>query len=96
MPDASEWALAELLIDQAAGPSEAARRAEVQCRVRSALGELSDSDRNVLVLRHLEQLSVRDIAGVLGISEGAVKLRHLRAVQRLRVVLGADGPEGRP
>jgi RNA polymerase sigma-70 factor (ECF subfamily) len=89
LPDHSEQVLAEELLDRTAGPSEAVRRAELQRRVRSALGTLSENDRTVLVLRHLEQLSVRDIAGILDISEGAVKVRHLRAVQRLRAVLGA-------
>ncbi len=45
------------------------------------------SDVVQLVLRYLEQLSTKDIAAVLGISTGAVKTRHFRAVQRLQAVL---------
>ena len=60
----------------------------------AALARLRPRDREVLVLRHLEQLSIRDIAAVLGISEGAVKTRHLRALQRLRRLLGDDWSEG--
>jgi DNA-directed RNA polymerase specialized sigma24 family protein len=45
------------------------------------------------VLRHLEQLSVREAAAVLGVSEGALKVRQLRALERLRDLLG-DPPAG--
>jgi DNA-directed RNA polymerase specialized sigma24 family protein len=44
----------------------------------------------VLVLRYLEQLATADIAAVLGLTEGAVKVRHLRALERLRGLLGGD------
>jgi RNA polymerase sigma-70 factor (ECF subfamily) len=50
----------------------------------------------VLVLRHLEQLSVADTAEVLGISAGAVKLRHLRALERLRALLAEEEEGGVP
>ena len=42
-------------------------------------------------MRNLEQLPVAEIAAILGLTEGAVKVRHLRALQRLRSVLG-DSP----
>jgi RNA polymerase sigma-70 factor (ECF subfamily) len=51
---------------------------------------LAENDREILALRHLEQLSVREIAAVLGISEGAVKVRHVRALKRLRDLLAGD------
>ncbi|HEY7426697.1 MAG TPA: sigma-70 family RNA polymerase sigma factor, partial [Gemmataceae bacterium] len=57
----------------------------------TALGQLSPRDRQVLELRHLEQLSVAETAAVLGISEGAVKTRHVRALQRLRSLLDVLG-----
>ena len=62
----------------------------VRSRIRAALDRLSESDREVLVLRHLEQLSTRETAAVLGIREGTVKLRHLRALERLRELLGPE------
>ena len=61
--------------------------------MRSALDRLSERDRELLALRHLEMLSIREIAGVLGISEGAVKVRHVRALERLRDLLGEDPRE---
>jgi RNA polymerase sigma-70 factor (ECF subfamily) len=51
-------------------------------------------DREVLVLRHLEQLPTAAAAAVLGIGEGAFKSRHLRALQRLRALLGDEYSEG--
>ena len=62
-------------------------REELRGRVRSALAELSERDREVLVLRHLEQLSTREIATIIGISEAAVKQRHVRALDRLQRLL---------
>ncbi len=87
----SENSAAELtgrLVDKATSASGKLLRKELQERVRTAFEDLSEHDREVLVLRHLEQLSTKDIAGVLGISEGAVKVRHLRALTRLRKLLG--------
>jgi RNA polymerase sigma-70 factor (ECF subfamily) len=75
-------------------PSERLLREELRGRVQAALGQLSPRDREVLVLRHLEQLSTKEIAAVLGITPGAVKTRHLRALERLRSLLGDDLGEG--
>jgi len=69
--------------------STAMRRRERRDGVRAALDRLPERDREVLVLRHLEGLSTADAAAVLGVSEGAFKSRHLRALQRLRSLLGA-------
>ncbi|HTK74137.1 MAG TPA: sigma-70 family RNA polymerase sigma factor, partial [Gemmataceae bacterium] len=59
-------------------------------RVRSALDRLSAVDREILILRHAEQLSSKEAAAVLGVSEAAVKSRHLRALERLREALGSN------
>jgi RNA polymerase sigma-70 factor (ECF subfamily) len=57
------------------------------------LARLSERDREVLVLRYLEHLSTREIAAVLGLAEAGVKTRQLRALQRLRDLLGDDDSE---
>jgi RNA polymerase sigma-70 factor, ECF subfamily len=49
----------------------------------------------LLVLRHLEGLPAKEIAAILGISEGAVNTRHVRALQRLRELLGSDARDSR-
>jgi len=61
--------------------------------VRAALAQMGRGDREVLVLRYLEELSNADIAATLEITEGAVKMRHLRALERLHGLL-ADEFEG--
>jgi RNA polymerase sigma-70 factor (ECF subfamily) len=94
LPDASALELAGRLVTAGPTPSEAARRDELRERIREALNALSERDREVLVLRHLEQLTARETAAVLGLSEAAVKSRALRAMQRLRLLLGGDAAEG--
>jgi RNA polymerase sigma-70 factor, ECF subfamily len=68
-------------------PSRQLARKEQRQRVRQALDELNAGDREVLVLRCLEQLRTREVAAILGISEGAVRMRQLRALERLRSLL---------
>ncbi len=62
-------------------------------RVRQALDRLSARDREVLVMRYLEQLPTREIAAALEITEGAVKVRHLRALERIRGLLAGERGE---
>jgi RNA polymerase sigma-70 factor (ECF subfamily) len=75
-------------------PSNRLIREELYSRVRQALMELADADREVLLMRYVEQLSVADIAAVLGISEAAVKMRHRRALDRMSRLLAGDPAEG--
>lgn len=90
LPDASALELAGRLFAAGPGPSEAARRAEVRDRVRAALDALSDRDREVVILRYLEQMTAGEVAAVLGLTEPAVKSRALRAMRRLRALLADD------
>jgi RNA polymerase sigma-70 factor (ECF subfamily) len=87
-PDASIDALVHCFVARGSSPSQQIQRDELGTQLHAALEQLSAIDREVLVLRHLQQLSTRDIASVLGISESAVKVRHLRALRRLRAVIG--------
>jgi RNA polymerase sigma-70 factor (ECF subfamily) len=66
-------------------------RRERQQQVTSALARLVPSDRDVLLMRYVEDLSFPDIAAILGIGEGAAKMRHLRALQRMRTHIECDG-----
>jgi RNA polymerase sigma-70 factor (ECF subfamily) len=60
-------------------PSEALERKELSELLRKAIGELPEIYRNVILLRDIEEMDVRETSGVLGISEGAVKVRLHRA-----------------
>jgi RNA polymerase sigma-70 factor (ECF subfamily) len=88
LPDESMLELAQRLFRNGSSPSVQLQRKELRQRVQEILSQLSERDREVLVLRHLEQLSAREIAAVLGITEGAVHTRHLRALERVRKALG--------
>src|SRR5262245_33215595 len=90
VPDESILELAGKFVYSGTSPSGKAAREERRARVRQALLQMRDADREVLVLRYLEQLSTAEIASVLGIREGAVKVRHFRALERLRRFLDFD------
>jgi RNA polymerase sigma-70 factor (sigma-E family) len=62
--------------------------AATRLALRAALDELAPMDRAVLVLRYLEDVSVAETADALGVSPGAVRNRTIRALDRLRAVLG--------
>lgn len=91
LSDESAMQLADRVLARQSSPSDRAIRSELRTRVRTALDQLGERDREVLVLRHLEHLSTREIAAVLGIREGTVKVRHLRALERLRALLESEG-----
>jgi RNA polymerase sigma-70 factor (ECF subfamily) len=96
LADGSVLELAQRLVAPGTSPSNRLLREELRQRMRAALARLPDSDREILVMRYLEQLTMSDIAAVLGISEGAVKMRHTRALQRLCGLLGSDPREDKP
>jgi RNA polymerase sigma-70 factor, ECF subfamily len=85
--DRPDAALVEQLIASGTSPSLHLMRDELRRHLRDALGKLSATDREILSMRHLEQMETTEIAASLAISEGAVRVRHLRAVQRLRDLL---------
>jgi len=85
--------LAVQLADSLTSPSQHAVREETLLEIQAALAQLSETDREVLVLRHLEDLSNNEVAEVLGIDKYAASKRYLRALERLRAVLPMeDGP----
>jgi RNA polymerase sigma-70 factor (ECF subfamily) len=96
LPDESVLVLARRLIAPGSSPSQHLIREELRGRVRDALARLDEGDREVLVLRYLEQLSNAEIGAVLGVSAGAVKMRHLRALERIRGLLAGEREEEQP
>ena len=87
LPQASSAALASMLLGRHTSPTQAARRAERLLRVQEALNSLDPIDREVLALRHLEQLGRADAAQVLGITQEAGAKRYFRALKRLKDAL---------
>ncbi len=85
--DASTARLAEKLVDPGSSPSQRAARNELIGLVHQTLATLGTNDREVLIMRYLEHLKFTEIAAVLGISENAVKVRHVRAIERLRIAM---------
>jgi RNA polymerase sigma-70 factor (ECF subfamily) len=84
LPEATSAALAARLMGKFTGPCEAVMRAEMKLRLQDALNEMDPIDREVLTLRHFEQLSNVEAAHELGIAEEAAKKRHVRALKRLK------------
>jgi RNA polymerase sigma-70 factor (ECF subfamily) len=87
LPEASSAALAAQLLGRLTTPSQAAMKAEVKIRIQEALNGMDAIDREVLTLRHFEQLSNAETALVLGIKEPAACNRYVRALDRLRGIL---------
>lgn len=84
LPDESACELARRLVSREASPSKQLIQREMVQRVKRAMETLKPEDRDILVMRHLEQLSVEETAAALGIKSNAAKSRHFRALQRLR------------
>ncbi len=89
MPQASSYSLASRLVGKLTTASEKAIRAEVHAQVHEFLESMDPMDREILTLRHLEELSNKDAAIELGIEADAASKRYLRALKRFREVLAA-------
>src|SRR5262249_7636857 len=95
-PAASSAALAAQLLGRFTSPTQAATRAERTLRLQEALNTLDALDREVLSLRHFEELSLQETSQVLGITESAAAKRYIRALKRFKDILAAlpGGLEG--
>jgi RNA polymerase sigma-70 factor (ECF subfamily) len=82
----SEW-LSFHLLGHLTSPSQAALRAELAEQLDAALSQLSEVDREVLALRHFEELTNSETAHVLNMTVQAASMRYVRAISRLRKVL---------
>jgi len=86
-PPVSSASLAAQLMGKHSSPSQAVIRAEVQIRLQEALNTLEPLDREVLALRHFEEMSNNEAAQVLGLSKSAASNRYVRALVRLKAIL---------
>jgi RNA polymerase sigma-70 factor, ECF subfamily len=84
LPQATSASLAALLLGRFTSPTQAAQRAEMQIRLQEVINAMDPLDREVLTLRHFEELSNVETARVLGIQKAAASNRYLRALKRLK------------
>ncbi len=87
LPEADSVSLAAQLLGQLTTPSQAAAKAETRILVQEALNAMDPVDREVLALKHFEQLSISEIGQTLGLSKAGAGSRYLRAIKRLREFL---------
>jgi RNA polymerase sigma-70 factor (ECF subfamily) len=91
LPADSSAAVVSGLTGRGPSPSWVASAAEMAEQLRQALERLDNDERELILMRHFEQLSNRDAAKVLGVSDAAASKRYVRALERLRGVLLAMG-----
>lgn len=88
-PESTSFSLSHHLLGHLTSPTQAAVRAELATQLNIALEGMGDLDREVLALRHFEELTNSETAKALDISEQAASLRYVRALGRLRKILEA-------
>jgi RNA polymerase sigma-70 factor, ECF subfamily len=86
-PGADSGCLAACLLGSGTSPSHAAARTESFARLEGALDQMDALDREVLALRHFEELSNTETAALLGIQPAAASKRYVRALARLKQIL---------
>jgi len=87
MPEASSACLAAHLMGKLTAPLQAAIRAEMKLRLQEVLNGMDPLDREVLALRHFEQLDNTETAEILNITPSGASSRYLRALKRLKEIL---------
>ena len=87
VPQADSVSLAQQLLGRLTTPSEGAIRLEMQLRVQDALNAMDPIDREVLALRHFEELTNKETAAVLGVQQAAASNRYVRALGRLKAIM---------
>jgi RNA polymerase sigma-70 factor, ECF subfamily len=87
LPEADSASLAAHLLGNLTSPSQAAIKAEMRVRLQEALDTMDPIDREVIALRHFEQLDSEETAQVLGLSKSGGSSRYVRAMKRLKQLL---------
>ena len=86
--DQSGFDLMGQLADGELTPAAATIRKELETRFLTALEQLDDDDKEILLMRYFEQLGNGEVAESLGVSAAAAGMKHLRALRKLRAILG--------
>jgi RNA polymerase sigma-70 factor (ECF subfamily) len=87
LPQASSASLASFLLASQSSACHAAQRTELQLQLQQVLNGMDPLDREVLSLRHFEELTNREVSQVLGITPTAASNRYVRALERLKEIL---------
>ena len=82
-------AMAAHLVGRATSPSQAFSRVERIGRLELALNQMEPIDREVIALRHFEELTNNEVAEVLGIGVQAASKRYVRAIKRMKEIISA-------
>lgn len=90
LTDSSVMQLADRLLSDDTSPSQQMSRKESREHVRLAIGQLTKIDRELLFMRCIEQLTVKQTAEALELSESAVKSRLTRALQKVTRMVGKN------
>ena len=88
LPPATSVSLAAQLVGRMTSPSQAAVKAEMRIQLQEALNSLDPLDREILALRHFEQLTNSEAAQELDLEPSAASKRYIRALAKLQKVLG--------
>jgi RNA polymerase sigma-70 factor (ECF subfamily) len=84
LPQANSMSLAAQLLGRLTSASAAAMRAEMQIQLQQVLNAMDPIDREVLALRHFEELTNSEVAAVLELTKAAASNRYVRALKRLK------------
>jgi RNA polymerase sigma-70 factor (ECF subfamily) len=87
LPQASSVSLAAQLLGKMTSASKAIERVEIQLQLQAALNGMDEMDREIIALRHFEELSNAEAAQVLGLEPSAASKRYIRALKRLQQIL---------
>lgn len=87
VPNASSCCLAARLAGKVDSPSQVAMRHETMAQLEQALQGMDPIDREILALRHFEELSNDEVASILNLKKAAASNRYVRALQRLKEIL---------
>jgi RNA polymerase sigma-70 factor (ECF subfamily) len=93
--DGTSVSLAHHLIAELTSPSRAAMRAETEEDLRRVIAEMDPIDREIIALRHFEELGNSEAAEVLGIQPKAASIRYVRALARLKTILAPSVDDGK-
>jgi RNA polymerase sigma-70 factor (ECF subfamily) len=84
LPEVNSASMAAQLLGQLTTPSQIAVKTEMRLRLQQVLDSMAEVDREIIALRHFEQLNSQEVADVLQMSKSGASSRYIRAMKRLK------------